>query len=47
MIVKFLILDVMEAELILLSRVHLEIIFMLSSCTEVLKNWLLFLTGNW
>lgn len=32
----------MEAELILLSREHLEIIFMLSSCTEVLKNWLLF-----
>lgn len=38
----------MEAELILLSREHLEIIFMLSSSTEVLKNWLLFrqVTGS-
>lgn len=32
----------MEAELILLSREHLETIFMLPSCTKVLKNWLLF-----
>lgn len=31
----------MEAELILISGEHLEIIFTLSSCTEVLKNWLL------